>query len=396
MRLIALLLSCGSPGRAAESDAWARVREVLEFQPFVPNVAIVVGNESRVFHHEGGRMTLDRQMWVASSSKMVFAVRAMQMVEQELIGINDTVSMHLPYWTINPRDPRSKVTLLHLLSFQSGYTFSLKKADSCWLRPWLNFSACVERLYHTLPLDAEPGTVWDYNEFHLQVVAAVLEKVLGQGIGAILSQDLAAWNMTHSSYLNHEGPGGPDVAADMVTTGEDYEQFMIRYFTGRLLLRSTSNFMEEDLTPAKCTLDTCAMATWEGHYGIGNWYYCFNDFPSLMQPTRLHPLPARCRDAQIHADMGFFGVWPIWDRRLGYWMIIVADGLPGLGDFASDALVHYLKPFVDAAIAPDQAAAAPDMPTDAELQQLRASMQAAARHRGSLAGDLLLQPAVVV
>ena len=31
-----------------------------------------------------------------------------------------------------------------------------------------NFSSCVERLYHSLPLNAVPGTVWDYNEFHNQ------------------------------------------------------------------------------------------------------------------------------------------------------------------------------------------------------------------------------------
>lgn len=174
-------------------------------------------------------MTLEKPLWVASSSKMVFVVRAMQMVEQGLLKLHDPVNRYLPYWAQDSSDPRSQVTLFHLLSFQSGYTFGLTKVDSCWLKPWLNFSACVERLYDSLPLGAAPGTVWDYNEFHNQVVAAVLEKVTGTDIYTLLSEDLKSWNMTHSRYPHHFGPGGPDVSADLVTTAVDYEQFMMQH-----------------------------------------------------------------------------------------------------------------------------------------------------------------------
>ena len=42
--------------------------------------------------------------------------------------------------------------------------------------------------------------------------------------------------MTHSHYQDHEGPGGPDVSADLVTTAIDYEQCSGRSWHHRILI----------------------------------------------------------------------------------------------------------------------------------------------------------------
>mmetsp|Transcript_46033 Transcript_46033/g.107546 ORF Transcript_46033/g.107546 Transcript_46033/m.107546 type:complete len:390 (+) Transcript_46033:56-1225(+) len=347
----ALLLALLATRATAVPKPWARVREVLQLQPFIRDVAVVVGDgEGRLFHAEKGDMTLDRPLWVASSSKMVFVVRAMQLVEQGVLKLSDPVSKYLPYWTQDSSDTRSRVTLLHLLSFQSGYTFGLTKVDSCWLRPRFNFSTCVERLYHSLPHGAEPGTVWDYNEFHNQVVAAVLEMVTSTDIHTLLERDLQTWNMTHSRYANHEGPGGPDVSADLVTTASDYEQFMIRYFGGHLLSNQTVSVMEQDHMPERCSLESLPLVIPQGHYGIGNWWVCPADFDPLLHRTKLEPMPKRCVDAKVHSDQGLFGFWPVWDRRLGYWMLLAVEGLPLLSDFKTEMLQLALKPFIDRAV----------------------------------------------
>jgi len=339
--------------RATEPRQWNYVRRVVESQPFMRDVTLIVGDATgRLFHHDKGDMTLDRPLWVASASKMVFVVRAMQMVEKGFIQLNEPVSTYLPYWSKDASDSRSRVTLFHLLSFQSGYTFGLNQMDSCWLKPWTNFSSCVERLYHILPHSAEPGSVWD-NEFHNQVVAAVLEKVLGKGLASVLSEDLISWNMTHSKYVNHEGPGGPDVSADLVTTARDYEQFMFRYFGGSLLSNTTVSFMEEDHMPKRCSLASLPLVVPQGHYGIGNWWVCANDVYPVLHGTQLHPLPKRCVDAQVHSDQGLFGFWPVWDRRLGYWMLLAAEGLPGISDGKAELLQQVLKPFIDRAVQQD-------------------------------------------
>ena len=334
----------------ADADQWANVKRVLELQPFIEDVALVVGDgNGRIFHHEKGDMRLDRKLWVASASKMVFVVRVMQEVEKGTLGLNDPVHKYLEYWTKDSKDPRSRVTLFHLLSFQSGYTFGLSKFDSCWLKPLSNFSACVERLYHSFPLGAEPGTVWDYNEFHNQVAAAVLEKALGRPLGTFLSEDLKSWNMTHSHYADHFGPGGPDVSGDLVTTAIDYEQFMVRYFGGRLVSNKTMSFMEEDHMPKRCSLPSLALVMPQGHYGIGNWWLCPDLYPGLHR-TSLGPLPKRCREAQVHSDQGIFGFWPVWDRRLNYWMLFAVEGIPVVSDGKAELLQLVLKPFIDRAV----------------------------------------------
>jgi len=349
---------------AAPADHWERVRQVLHLQPLIKDIALLVGDgQQRLFHVEHGDMTLEKPLWVASSSKMVFVVRAMQMVEQGALQLHDPVNRYLPYWTQDSGDPRSQVTLFHLLTFQSGYTFGLTKVDSCWLKPWLNFSACVERLYDSLPLGAPPGTVWDYNEFHNQVVAAVLEKVTGTDIYTLLSEDLRSWNMTHSRYPHHFGPGGPDVSADLVTTAVDYEQFMMRYFGGRLLKNETVSIMEQDHMPARCSLESCPLVIPQGHYGIGNWWLCSGDFDPLIHRTKLEPMPKRCVEAQVHSDQGLFGFWPVWDRRLGYWMLLAVQGLPLLSDFKAELLQTILKPFLDKAVQEQRGATPlPDLP----------------------------------
>ncbi|CAE7446478.1 unnamed protein product [Symbiodinium pilosum] len=358
-----LLVALAAARAAASTDPWVRVRQVLQIQPFIKDVALLVGDgNQRLFEMERGDITLDTPLWVASSSKMVFVVRAMQMIEKGVLQLHDPVNKYLPYWTQDSNDPRSQVTLYHLLSFQSGYTFGLTKVDSCWLKPWLNFSTCVERLYHSLPLHATPGTVWDYNEFHNQVVAAVLEKVTSTDIHTLLAEDLVSWNMTHSRYPDHFGPGGPDVSADLVTTAVDYEQFMMKYFGGQLLKNETVTIMEQDHMPARCSLQSLPLVIPQGHYGIGNWWLCSGDFDPLIHRTKLEPMPKRCVEAQVHSDQGLFGFWPVWDRRLGYWMLLAAQGLPLLSDMKAELLQTVLKPFIDKAVQEQRGAKLPELP----------------------------------
>ena len=249
-------------------------------------------------------------------------------MEKGTIRLDDPVNKYLDYWTTDSNDPRSRVTLFHLLSFQSGYTFGLSKLDSCWLKPWSNFSTCVERLYHKFPLSAEPGTVWDYNEFHNQVAAAVLEKALGIKLQTFLSQDLRDWNMTHSRYSDHFGPGGPDVSGDLVTSAEDYEQFMVRYFGGRLVSNKGQLHSWKRITcQSGCSLPSLPMVMPQGHYGIGNWWLCPNVYPAL-HGTKLGPLPQRCRDAQVHSDQRNFWLLASVGSTAGLLDVVCRGGDP--------------------------------------------------------------------
>lgn len=87
----------------------------------------------------------------------------------------------------------------------------------------------------------------------------------------------------------------------------------------------------------------------QGHYGIGNWWVCPNVFPGLHH-TNLGPLPQRCRESQVHSDPGIFGFWPVWDRRLGYWLLFAMAGVPVVADVKAELLQLALKPFIDRAV----------------------------------------------
>lgn len=97
--------------------------------------------------------------------------------------------------------------------------------------------------------------------------------------------------------------------------------------------------------------------------GIGNWWLCSGDFDPLIHRTKLEPMPKRCVEAQVHSDQGLFGFWPVWDRRLGYWMLLAVQGLPLLSDFKAELLQTILKPFLDKAVQEQRGAARlPDLP----------------------------------
>ncbi len=56
---------------------------------------------------------------VASVSKTITAVAAMQLVEQNLIGLDDDINQYLPFSVRNPNFPNDKITLRMLLSHRS-------------------------------------------------------------------------------------------------------------------------------------------------------------------------------------------------------------------------------------------------------------------------------------
>ena len=65
---------------------------------------------------------------IASISKTITAVAAMQLVEQNLIGLDDDINQYLPFDVRNPNFPNDKITLRMLLSHRSRvYQINFRK-----------------------------------------------------------------------------------------------------------------------------------------------------------------------------------------------------------------------------------------------------------------------------
>ena len=88
-----------------------------------------------------------------------------------------------------------------------------------------------------------PGTNWAYNEAHLQILGAVMEKIYDEPIEKILQDGLKRYNMTKSYF---EGGENPVLAGSMSTTGNDYEQFLIKYLNYDILPSDWRGLIEGD------------------------------------------------------------------------------------------------------------------------------------------------------
>jgi D-alanyl-D-alanine-carboxypeptidase/D-alanyl-D-alanine-endopeptidase len=133
-------------------DGWEALRAAIDDFDLVPSVAVSVGDDrGELFRHTKGDTGFNTQMPIASATKWVSGVAIMRAVEEGFLSLNDLASTHLAYWTVDPEDARSRVTLRHLLSFTSGMSGS----TSCPAE--LDFNQCVRDMYTRSSSQWEPG-----------------------------------------------------------------------------------------------------------------------------------------------------------------------------------------------------------------------------------------------
>ena len=95
---------------------------------------------------------------------------------------------------------------------------------SCWALNWHPFSAGLAHMQNPEVMAYSPRP----NDLSKRVFPTFLCFPSGVEVGlrswgaSLVFEDLKSWNMTHSRYPHHFGPGGPDVSADLVTTAVDY------------------------------------------------------------------------------------------------------------------------------------------------------------------------------
>ncbi|CAK7215730.1 D-lactate ferricytochrome c oxidoreductase [Sporothrix bragantina] len=142
-------------------------------------------------------MSMDTIVRLASSSKLVTTIAALQAVEQGLINLDDDVAKHVPElaslevltgftWygkpLTRPRDPKAVITLRSLLIQTSGTGYDFLKWQPLWRVRWWRSeqvaggSSLEERLAH--PLLHDPGDGWTYGS-GVTWAGRVVERVAG-------------------------------------------------------------------------------------------------------------------------------------------------------------------------------------------------------------------------
>lgn len=331
----------------AKLDAWQLVRDLIDDQPFIKNVCVNAGKAETMFTYCIGNMTMDTQMPIASSSKLVGAMPLYEAIMKSngSVSLNDRLHKYLDFWTDDYADSRGRITLRDIVSFQDGYTNSgspqcVNNGDK---DPNMTLSDCVKQMYEE-DHEHEAGTIWDYNEQHLQFIGAVLEKIYNKPIHEVLTDSLTRFNMSNSYWMNK---GNPNLAADLVTTGRDYTEFLRRYYNYTFFTPDFGALIEGayNVDPmVKPTEIGEVLMLFLGHYGHTMWYEC------SLAVTTIPNMRPECIQQSVHSCPGIFGYWPIIDRTEDYWFQVIDYGEAVLGCVDAQFFRLAVKPFIDLAM----------------------------------------------
>jgi len=126
---------------------------------------------------DGAPMTLDTVFWIASMTKAITGVAAMQLVEQGKLSLDAPIGALLPKLAAptvlegfdaagqpNLRPAKRPITLKHLLTHTSGFCYNTWNADLARYMQLTGFPAPSSGLRASLeaPLLFDPGERWEY------------------------------------------------------------------------------------------------------------------------------------------------------------------------------------------------------------------------------------------
>ena len=252
-------------------DRWAELRDALETHS-VDDLALIVGiDDGEVFRFEKGDFRIDDSHSIASASKWLTGATILQLVEQGVMSLDDSPSRHLDYWTDDPGDPRSRITLAQLLSFTAGF-HSTPIDPTCIGDSSLSLQACVQTFYEN-GLDAEPGTTYFYGPIPMQVAAAMAEATTGQSWTEIVELTLALpLGLANTGFA----PPHPRASGSATSTARDYARFLAAQLDGGPLEDSFLTLADDRLTGVEIVYRPGAFERngLDWHYGLGAWREC--------------------------------------------------------------------------------------------------------------------------
>lgn len=154
----------------------------------------------------GAPMSLDTVFWILSMTKAVTATACMQLIEQGRLGVDQAASDVLPELafpqvldgfdvdgTPRLRPAKRPITVRHLLTHTSGYTYSL----------WSEVLARYEKATGTpvifsgknaafgVPLEFDPGERWQYG-MSIDWIGKLVEAISGQSLEVYFRENIFA------------------------------------------------------------------------------------------------------------------------------------------------------------------------------------------------------------
>ncbi|MDQ6772008.1 MAG: beta-lactamase family protein [Candidatus Dormibacteraeota bacterium] len=190
----------------------------------VPTVVAMAANDRDVIYEgaagpraagESGAVSADSMFRIASMTKMVTTVAALQQVERGHLNPDDPVEKHLPDFaqvevldgfdgdTPRLRPAATKATVKHLMTHTSGLSYWFWNADIVrWEKATGagNALAGVQSVF-TAPLVADPGTRFEYG-INTDWLGKVVEATSGQSLPDYFREHITGpLGMTNTTFL---------------------------------------------------------------------------------------------------------------------------------------------------------------------------------------------------
>lgn len=178
----------------------------------VPGVAAAAGNAAGTLYEgafgrrgldQEAAMTPDTVVWIASMTKAVTTVAALQQVEAGRLSLDAPIAEVLPElarpqvligFTAEGGEPmlvpaRKPITLRHLLTHTAGFGYDFFNADIGAYMAARGVPGIItcQRAALATPLVAEPGERWEYG-IGIDFAGLAVERVTGQRLDAVLQE----------------------------------------------------------------------------------------------------------------------------------------------------------------------------------------------------------------
>ncbi len=173
---------------------------------------------------------------VSSITKMVTAIGAMQLVEQEKMTLDEDISAYLGFEVYNPYYPDTPITVRQILTHTSTLNGPVSGTGKRSLEEIIGKGQHSKANF----TNKKPGNTYQYSNFAYGVLGSIIEKVSGQNINTYMQQHVFA-------PLNIDASYHPAYLIDQEHLATTYEKGNV-FKTGKAYLEGYSLF-EDTLDP---------------------------------------------------------------------------------------------------------------------------------------------------
>lgn len=300
--------------------------------------AVVIGTANgEVFSYTKGTLSLTEQTGIASASKWFTSATIYRLIEAGTMNLSDNPQDHLPFWTSDPADPRSRITLEQLLSFTSGFN-ARPGASGCTQNSTVTLQDCALEIF-TEGLDSDPGAGYSYGPEHMHIAAAMAENAASRPFADVFRVEVAdPLGMSGATQYVFPSRTNPLASGGAASTAQDYARFVQALLASELFNDSDRFFADRIATTPILFRPLAAQNFGDWHYALGAFVEC-----------DITPFAQSCNDDATYSSPGSFGWTPWIDRKNGYWGLIARRGERNSAPVAVE-LQQLLQPLIVEAI----------------------------------------------